>query len=306
MSASLYALSADFDLLSEETDRRFRRWLGGFGLPALALGVLLQFLQLAVTPSSGLPMPPRYAQLVPPRAVEPAIQEELPKPETKPEKKVEKPKVSQEVLKQQQQTKARERATKEINKTFGSIANLLSTPTINTDKQLASGAATSKPGLGGTAPVFASAATSSSKGIGNVAPAQRTQSGTGLGQRRTGDVSGPTGIGADPGAPGLAGDKRGAGRSLGEIQEVFDRNKGAFYALYNRALRDKPGIKGKIVVNLTIEPDGSVSRCELVSSELGDPDLERKLILRVQQMNFGAKAVPRYTYPNYPIFFLPS
>ena len=304
---SLYALSADFDLLAEEADRRFHRWLSGFGLPALILAILIPLLQLAgLTPGGGVPVPPRYAQLVPPRAVEPVVKEEQPKPETKTKPQVQKPKVSQEVLKQKQQQKARERATKEINKTFGSIANLLETPAVNTTQQLASGAATSKPGLGGTSPVFASAATSSSKGIGNIAPVQRTQSGTGLGQRKTTEVSGPTGIGADPGAPGLSGDKRIAGRSLAEIQETFDRNKGAFYALYNRALRDKPGIQGKIVVNLTIEPDGSVSRCELVSSEMGDPDLERKIILRVQQLNFGAKAVPRFTYPNYPIFFLPS
>lgn len=305
---TLYALSRDFDLLASEADRRFQRWLTTFGLPALILALLIPFLQLAgLTQGGGMPVPPRYATLAPPQPVEPpAVKEEQPKPEPKKEKpKLEKPKVSQEVLKQKQQQKARERATKEINKTFGSIANLLSTPAVS-NQQLASGAATTRPGLAGTSPVFASAATSSSKGIGNIAPAQRTQSGTGLGQRKTSEVSGPTGIGADPGAPGLSGDKRIAGRSLGELQEIFDRNKGAFYALYNRALRDKPNMQGKVVVNLTIEPDGSVSRCELVSSELGDPDLERKIILRVQQMNFGAKNVPRFTYPNYPIFFLPS
>lgn len=303
---TLYALSRDFDLLANEADRRFQRWLSTFGVPALILALLIPFLQLAgLTPGGGLPVPPRYAQLVPPPAAEPAVKEEQPKPEPKTKPKVEKPKVSQEVLKQQQQQKARARATKEINKTFGSIANLLSTPAVS-NKQLASGAATTKPGLSSTSPVFASAATSSSKGIGNVAPTARTQSGTGLGQRKTSDVSGPTGIGADPGAPGMSGDKRIAGRSLGEMQEVFDRNKGAFYSLYNRALRENPDLVGKLIFDITIEPDGSVSRCILVKSELGNPELERKFVLLVQQLNFGAKGVPRFNYPNYPLHLLRS
>ena len=33
---------------------------------------------------------------------------------------------------------------------------------------------------------------------------------------------------------------------------VFDRNKGAIYALYTRALRDKPDLQGKLVLELTI------------------------------------------------------
>ncbi|MEK6805508.1 MAG: AgmX/PglI C-terminal domain-containing protein [Pseudomonadota bacterium] len=301
---TLYALSHDFDLLANEADRRFQRWLGTFGIPALVLALLIPFLQLTgLTPGGGLPVPPRYAQLVPPPVVEPAVKEEQPKPEPKTKPKVEKPKVSQEVLKQQQQQKARARATKEISKSFSSIANLLST-SAKSDNPLVAAVTPTK--SGSTSPVFASSATSSSKGIGNVAPTARTQSGTGLGQRKTSDVSGPTGIGADPGAPGLSGDKRIAGRSLGEMQEVFDRNKGAFYSLYNRALRENPDLVGKLIFDITIEPDGSVSRCVLVKSELGNPELERKFVLLVQQLNFGAKGVPRFNYPNYPLHLLRS
>ena len=51
--------------------------------------------------------------------------------------------------------------------------------------------------------------------------------------------------------------ERGAGsgkasRSEEEIALVFDRNKGAIYALYTRALRDKPDLQGKLVLELTI------------------------------------------------------
>ena len=106
--------------------------------------------------------------------------------------------------------------------------------------------------------------------------------------------------------PGQSGNAKLAGRTLEEIQLVFDRNKASFYSMFNRALRENPDLRGKVVVRLTIAPNGSVTACELVSSELGDPDLEQKVIQRVKLLNFGAKNVPEFTYPNYPIVFLPT
>jgi TonB family protein len=104
--------------------------------------------------------------------------------------------------------------------------------------------------------------------------------------------------------------ERGAGsgkasRSEEEIAMVFDRNKGAIYALYTRALRDKPDLQGKLVLELTIGSDGSVVRCEVVSSELNDPDLERKLVARVRLFRFEAKDVGTITVTK-PIDFFPA
>ena len=79
----------------------------------------------------------------------------------------------------------------------------------------------------------------------------------------------------------------------------------AFTAADGRAV-DLAALRGKVVVRLTIAPSGAVTACELVSSELGDPDLERKVIQRVKLLNFGRKNVPEFTYPNYPIIFLPT
>ncbi len=104
--------------------------------------------------------------------------------------------------------------------------------------------------------------------------------------------------------------ERGAGsgkasRSEEEIAMVFDRNKGAIHALYTRALRDKPDLQGKLVLELTIGADGSVERCEVVSSELNDPELERKLVSRVKLFRFEAKDVGTITVTK-PIDFFPS
>jgi protein TonB len=104
--------------------------------------------------------------------------------------------------------------------------------------------------------------------------------------------------------------RRGAGsnkatRSEEEIALIFDRNKGAIYSIYTRALREKPELRGKLVLELTIAPDGTISRCDVVSSELGDSDLERRLVARIKQFRFEAKDVGTITVTK-PIDFFPA
>jgi TonB family protein len=96
-----------------------------------------------------------------------------------------------------------------------------------------------------------------------------------------------------------------ASRSREEIELVFDRNKGAIFSLYNRALRNDPTLEGKLVLRLTIAPNGTVTACEVVSSELNDPDLEAKLVARVKLFRFEAKDVEAITTTK-PIDFFPA
>lgn len=96
-----------------------------------------------------------------------------------------------------------------------------------------------------------------------------------------------------------------AARSREEIELVFDRNKGAIYALYSRALRDKPDLRGKLVLELTIAPSGEITRCAVVSSELNDPELERKLVARIKLFRFEARDVEAITTTK-PIDFFPA
>ena len=98
---------------------------------------------------------------------------------------------------------------------------------------------------------------------------------------------------------------RGASRSQEDIQIVFDKNKSAIFNIYNRALRKDPTLQGKLVVQLSIAPSGKVTSITLVSSELGDQALERKLLARIKMINFGAKPVDSVTI-TYPIDFLPA
>ena len=107
-------------------------------------------------------------------------------------------------------------------------------------------------------------------------------------------------------APGSGAGGRG-GRSLEEIQLGFDRGKAGLNAIFSRAAREMVGMgAGRIMLSLTIAPDGSVTRCELVSSSFANPALEQKLLARIRQMNFGPRDVPPFTVMTYPLDYLPG
>jgi TonB family protein len=96
-----------------------------------------------------------------------------------------------------------------------------------------------------------------------------------------------------------------AARTREEVELVFDRNKSAIYAIYSRALRDNPALQGKVVLEVTIAPSGEVTDCRIVSSELGDAELERKLVARVRMFRFEARDVAPMTTTK-PIEFFPA
>jgi len=98
----------------------------------------------------------------------------------------------------------------------------------------------------------------------------------------------------------------GPSRTDEEIQIVFDRYKSALYRIYNRELRKNPTLQGKMVLRLTIEPDGKVSACSVDSSDMDSAELDKKIADRVKKFNFGVKeGVPAITI-LYPIDFLPA
>jgi TonB family protein len=96
-----------------------------------------------------------------------------------------------------------------------------------------------------------------------------------------------------------------AKRSADEIERVFQQNKGGIFNLYNRALRKNPSLVGKVVIELTISPGGQVTGVKVLSSELGDETLERKLVIKIKKFKFSKANVAEITV-TYPIDFLPS
>ena len=139
----------------------------------------------------------------------------------------------------------------------------------------------------------------------NTANMSRNTGGTGIAGRTTTKIDSPVADIAPAGGARRTGTSGKASRSREEIELVFDKNKGAIFALYNRALRNDPSLEGKLVLRLTIAPNGSVTFCEVVSSELGDAELERKLVQRVKLFRFEAKDVEPITTTK-PIDFFPA
>lgn len=152
-----------------------------------------------------------------------------------------------------------------------------------------------------------SQAAGSSGGI-NVAELSRGSGGTGDRLEGVAIARATSGIGTGGGNGDrpLAGGGASASRSDEEIQIVFDRHKAALYRLYNRALRSNPTLRGQIVLRMTIEPDGSVSLCEVKSTDMNAPELASRVVERVKTFDFGAKqGIPPVTIV-YPIDFLPA
>jgi hypothetical protein len=112
------------------------------------------------------------------------------------------------------------------------------------------------------------------------------------------------GIGGEEGRP-LSGGP-GPGRTDEEIQIVFDRYKATLYRIYNKELRKDPTLRGKLLLKITIEPEGEVSMCLVESTDLASDYLVTQIVARVKRFNFGPKEDVPVTTILYPIDFLPA
>ncbi len=72
------------------------------------------------------------------------------------------------------------------------------------------------------------------------------------------------------------------GRSKASIMRVVMQNLAALRYAYNKRLREKPGLKGKITVKFAIDEFGKVIYCEVVESTMGDPELESTVVGKIR------------------------
>jgi periplasmic protein TonB len=248
------------------------------------------------------PPPPPVVEKAPEQKPEPVeqkqVKEEPPKPKPKPE-----PPPEKQIDKTEQ---AREKA-----KVAGLLPFAQQLAALRDDKAIERLDKTQVAGkVEGTTPLaerslITSRVGTSSGGI-NTAALSRNTGGGGIGDRATTKVESPVeSLAMAGGAAQRTGESNKSARSREEIERVFDVNKGSIYALYNRALRQNPALQGKLVLKLTIEADGHVSACEVVSSELGDKELEQKLVQRVLLFQFEKRDVERITTTK-PIDFFPA
>lgn len=93
-------------------------------------------------------------------------------------------------------------------------------------------------------------------------------------------------------------------RSEMKLRQTLEASKARLYALYNRALRKDPLLKGKVVFNIEIQPSGAISQVVIESSELENAKLERQLLVILRSIDFGAEDVLLMT-TVWAIEFLP-
>jgi periplasmic protein TonB len=276
-----------------EDQKRLRRYLRAGLILLLIFGVVIPIINLPKPKAGPEEVPPQLARL---------MQEERPKPPPpKPQPKVEKPKEPVPTPKPEDVRKKVENS-KEMRAIKDELADLrdqvdtsqLRNKNLNAavgqDARSDRSLITSKVGTGSAGII-----TSSSRGFGSGAGS--------LSDHNTVGVTSSIAANGSGNRATRTGNSGKAARSQEEIELVFDKNKGAIYALYSRALRERADLQGKIVLQVTISPAGEVTDCTMLSSELNDPDLEHKIIARVKLFRFEAKDVETITAKKTIEFF---
>jgi outer membrane biosynthesis protein TonB/HPt (histidine-containing phosphotransfer) domain-containing protein len=305
-----------------EDDQRLHKSLAVNLIIALLLGLIVPQIDLPLPELEAIPeVPDRFARLIEralPPPPPPPVVEEAPPEEVEPEPVVveELPEEVPEIIDEPAPTVAEEPAPEEPVRAAGILAFRESFASLKNDLEPAQLGAQARINDAGESAVgrterlmVTSQAPGSSGGINLASLSRNVAGGGGTGEgldgvavTRVASSIGGTGGGDRP----LAGGGALAGRTDEEIQIVFDRYKAALYRLYNRELRNDPTLRGQIVLQLTIEPDGSVSFCEVESSDMGAPTLEQQVADRVKQFDFGAKEGISAITILYPIDFLPA
>lgn len=306
-----------------DDDKRFTKILGGFLVAMVIVSVIVTLVNVPeIAREEKEKLPPQLARVVlekqelpPPKPVEPPKPEEV-KPEPKPEQKieikpepkpVEKPKEPVKAPPKTDLDKAREQAQNsgvmQFKDDLAEMRDMLQTSAVET-------AATTVTNSTGEAAqvdraMITSGAKTASGGI-NTAALSRDTGGVALSGRETTKVTSGLAEGAKKSGQATAGNSDGAGgvaRSEEEIRKVMTQHKGAIDLIYNRALRQNASLQGKMVVKIVIDPNGRIVEATLVSSELGDRELESKILARIRQITFPASNVLRTTLNQVFDFF---
>lgn len=311
---------------TEEEDQRFVKFLKAGIAAFVVVGALFTFIPaVELTREQKEKLPPQLARVIlekkelpkpvekpKPKPVEKKpepkeVKQEKPKPIEKPKPepvKTVKPKPLSEKAPVEEVVKAREKAANsglmQLQDDLMDMRDSLDVSEVASANSLASGAANAQKI---DRSLISDKSKASSGGI-NTGQLSRNTGGSALSGRETTQVEVAEATAAAKSSAKEARRERGT-RGEESIRQVMEANKGAIFAIYNRALRQNPTLAGKVTVKLVIEANGTVSAVTLVSSELGDADLERKLLARIGLINFGAARVEKSTL-NYSIDFLPS
>jgi TonB family protein len=103
-----------------------------------------------------------------------------------------------------------------------------------------------------------------------------------------------------PGAPTISGDAGGtSGRTIGEIRRIVATYIPGLKYLYDRELKKRPSLHGKLTVEFVISPVGRVETVRVVTSALDHPTLEGEILSRIRGWKFPEKPgdATKVTFP---------
>ncbi len=308
-------LEPNFPWLESPEDRRFKRLVTACLVIFMSLGLGLNLLTLPEPEQRKLiDVSPRLAKLIlEKKKIPPPPKKEIPKPEKKvkkkePEKKKPEKKKPEKKKKEPEKKKpsAREKAKQsgllaeidelqDLRESFN-LDDSMELPQKTTGKQALK--------LASSTALLTSQAKQTSGGI-TTSDLTRKVETSELTTRKTTAVSSSLESVQETKKTVAKQSRNSSSRSEEEIELVFQKNKGAIFSIYNRELRKDPSLEGKVVVELTIDPSGVVTQVKIISSELGNKSLEKKLVLKIKRFKFAKADVPQITV-TYPIDFLPS
>lgn len=94
------------------------------------------------------------------------------------------------------------------------------------------------------------------------------------------------------------------GRSRANIMRTVRNNMMSLKYAYQRRLKAKPGIKGKITVKWAIDEFGNVLHCRVITSTMQDPVFEKVMTNKIKRWAFGKIPIPGdVTEVTYPFVF---
>jgi outer membrane biosynthesis protein TonB len=283
-----------------EDQRRFRKTLLVSLLVALCFGILMVLWKLPLRETADVTeIPERLVKLVQRQMPKPPapkpLEQKKPEDETKPKQKTET---------QQARAKAEQSGLLAFKSSLADLMDDAAAAKLGADARITN---SGQQATGQTQRSLVVAQAREGSGGINTAALSRNGGGTGkkLGGVQFTRVESSVGAGMkDADRPLSSGP--GPSRTDEEIQIVFDRYKATLYRIYNRELRTDPTLRGKMVLRMTIEPNGEVSACTIASSDLASDVLKKEVVERVMRFNFGPKEnVSRVTI-LYPIDFLPA
>ncbi|MFH0920053.1 MAG: AgmX/PglI C-terminal domain-containing protein [Fibrobacterota bacterium] len=94
-----------------------------------------------------------------------------------------------------------------------------------------------------------------------------------------------------------------SGRNPQDIYRVVMQHIGGLRSEYNKRLREKPNLRGKITVRFTIDPPGNVTSCIVTGSTMNDKILEMLVASRVKSWKFDACGQCGLATVTYPFAF---